>query len=207
VKVLICHELLVVREGLRSVLMAEPDIDVIDATGDGNRAMALASRHRPDVLITGTGLDLIRRAGGLAAAPRIVAFSMGDDLAPEALRAGAIGVLAEDECREQIIATVRAAERGQTSLTPAIAQRLVDWFRQLDTPPARLTDRQRQVLLLIAQGRSTEEVAHELFIEVSTVRTHLFRLRSKLNLRDRGQLVSFAYRTGLMTYREHADAS
>lgn len=219
-KVLICHEMPIVRDGLRSVLGSEPDIDVVDATRQEIQSTVLV--HRPDVVITGLtadgGLGLYgpgRPLGAVDPPPRVVAFSVdaAGERAAEALRAGAIGVLTGEAGREDVIATVRAAARGETMLTPAVTQRLVDWFRQAAPGPPRradaaLTERERQVLLLIAQGRSTEEVARELYIGVSTVRTHLHRLRTKLKLRDRGQLVSFAYRAGLLPARpEHAGSS
>jgi DNA-binding NarL/FixJ family response regulator len=140
--------------------------------------------------------------------PRVVVFGMSftDQMVTDMLRAGANGVLTGEASRDEVLATIRAVARGQTMLAPEVTERLVTWFRQHQVGPlgpARppvpdLTPRERQVLLLIAQGLSTEDVAKDLFIGISTVRTYLHRLRTKLDLKDRAQLVSFAYRAGLM---------
>ncbi|MFI6515526.1 response regulator [Spirillospora sp. NPDC050679] len=222
-RVLVCDELPLVRDGLHTILEAQQDVEVLDTTESGIHAIMLARTRRPDVVITGlqlrgvSGLELIRRlrAEGLEPEPRVVVFTMNhsDETVTEVLRAGANGLLSKDATREEVVATIRAAARGQTMLSPAITERLVDWFRRREVYPretlrpavAALTPRERQVLLLVAQGRSTEEVAGELFIGVSTVRTHLHRLRAKLDLKDRAQLVSFAYRSGLMSHCSPAE--
>lgn len=177
----------------------------------------LARKHTPDVVLTGLtlrgipGIELIERLNSepLDPRPRVVVYTMNHsaETVTDVLRAGANGLLTRDATREEVVATIRAAARGQIMLSPDITQLLVDWFRQREVYPrellrpavAALTPRERQVLLLVARGRSTEEVAGELYIGVSTVRTHLHRLRSKLQLKDRAQLVSFAYRSGLMS--------
>jgi DNA-binding NarL/FixJ family response regulator len=217
-KVLICHDLLIVRDGLARILESEPQIEVIETTDSGVHAMVLAHSRQPDVVVTGltphgmSGLELIRRLGseGLDPVPRVVVFTMNpsDDTVTEALRAGVNGLLTEDASREEVLATIRAAARGQIMLAPSVTQRLVEWFRQqpAQSPAlawpglASLTPREREVLLLVARGMSTDEIARELYIGISTVRTYLHRLRAKLELRDRAQLVSFAYRAGLVTW-------
>jgi DNA-binding NarL/FixJ family response regulator len=198
-RVLICQETLIVRDGLRSILEAEPDIDVVEATDSGFHAIMVIRSDRPDVVVVGisprgiSGLELVRRLQkeNLDDPPRVVVFGMSfsDQMVTDMLRAGANGVLT-----------------GEAMLAPEVTERLVKWFRQHQVGPvgpARppvpdLTPRERQVLLLIAQGLSTEDVAKDLFIGISTVRTYLHRLRTKLDLKDRAQLVSFAYRAGLM---------
>ncbi|SEG90086.1 DNA-binding response regulator, NarL/FixJ family, contains REC and HTH domains [Thermomonospora echinospora] len=217
-RVLVCDALPLVRDGLHTILDAQQDVEVVDATESGIHAIMLARTRRPDVIVTGlqlvgvSGLELIRRlrAEGLDPEPRVVVLAMShsDETVTEVLRAGANGLLTEDATREEVVAAIRAAARGQTMLSPTVTERLVDWFRRREVYPhellrpavAALTPRERQVLLLVAQGRSTEEVAGELYIGVSTVRTHLHRLRAKLDLKDRAQLVSFAYRSGLMSH-------
>jgi DNA-binding NarL/FixJ family response regulator len=215
-RVLICQETLIVRDGLRSILEAEPDIDVVETTDSGFHAIMVIRSDRPDVVVVGiaprgiSGLELVRRLQkeNLDDPPRVVVFGMSfsDQMVTDMLRAGANGVLTGEASRDEVLATIRAVARGQTMLAPEVTERLVTWFRQHQVGPlgpARppvpdLTPRERQVLLLIAQGLSTEDVAKDLFIGISTVRTYLHRLRTKLELKDRAQLVSFAYRAGLM---------
>jgi DNA-binding NarL/FixJ family response regulator len=223
-RVLICQETLIVRDGLRSILEAEPDIDVLEATDSGFHAIMLVRSDRPDVVIVGlaprgiTGLELIRRLQQetFGESPRVVVFGMkfSDETVTEMLRAGANGVLTGGASRDEVLATIRAVGRGQTMLAPEVTERLVEWFRRHKGEPLGttrpavpdLTPRERQVLLLIAQGLSTEDVAKELYIGISTVRTYLHRLRTKLDLKDRAQLVSFAYRAGLMPTLSHDQA-
>jgi DNA-binding NarL/FixJ family response regulator len=215
-RVLICQETLIIRDGLRSILEAEPDIDVLETTDSALHALMMVRSDRPDVVIVGlaprgiSGLEFVARLQkeGLDGPPRVVVFGMSfsDQMVTDMLWAGANGVLTGEASRDEVLATVRAVARGQTMLAPEVTERLVRWFRQHQVGPlgpARppvpdLTPRERQVLLLIAQGLSTEDVAKDLYIGISTVRTYLHRLRTKLDLKDRAQLVSFAFRAGLM---------
>ncbi|HEX6470918.1 MAG TPA: response regulator transcription factor [Streptosporangiaceae bacterium] len=224
-RVLICQETLIVRDGLRSILEAEPDIEVLETTDSGFHAIMIIRSDHPDVVIVGislrgiSGLELLRRMHkeNLDDPPRVVVFGMSftDQMVTDMLRAGANGVLTGEASRDEVLATIRAVARGQTMLAPEVTERLVTWFRQHGPVGAArpavpdLTPRERQVLLLIAQGLSTEDVARDLYIGISTVRTYLHRLRTKLDLKDRAQLVSFAYRAGLMASvpRDHAGPS
>lgn len=223
VKVLICDQLPIVRDGLRTLLDAESDITVVDSTDSGIAAMVLARKHHPHVIVTGLalrgmpGLELIRRLHRepVEPVPRIVVFSMSesDEVVDRVLHAGVNGLLVKEATREQIGSAVRVAARGQVMLAPEVATRLVNWFREhqaqtedmLQPVSAQLTSRERQVLTLLGRGLSIEEVAAELFIGVTTVRTHVYRLRTKLKLKDRAQLVSFAFRAGLMRSGEYGD--
>ncbi|MFP3963083.1 response regulator transcription factor [Actinomadura fulvescens] len=223
-KVLVCDQLPIIRDGLRTALDAESDITVIDTTDSAIHAIMLVRRHRPNVVITGLhlkgmpGLEMIRRlaAEDLQPPPRFVVFAMSDsdEIIDDVLKADVNGLLVKDSTGEELGSAVRAAARGQTIVAPQVAQRLVDWFRcrapvrreeRLGSALAGLTPRERQVLELVARGLSAAEVAAELVIGVTTVRTHLYRLRHKLNVRDRAQLVSFAYRAGLMPIQDGPD--
>lgn len=187
--------------------------------------MVLARRLRPDVILTDlalagiSGLEMIRRLQreDLDPVPRFVVLAMydSDTQIDVVLRAGVNGVLLKDATREELSAAIRVAARDQIALAPQIAQRLVSWFRDRGATGydershsllVQLTPREHEVLLLVAQGMSTEEAAQELTIGVATVRTHLYRLRTKLDLRDRAQLVSFAFRAGLMDTGTRAGA-
>lgn len=215
-RVLICDELTIVRDGLRTILEAEPSIEVVKTTESGIEAIMSVRSMRPDVVLTGlslrsvNGLEMIRRLNQeeLHPRPSFVVFSMddGEEIIRAVLHAGANGLLIREVTREELTAAIKAAAQGQTMLSPSVAQWLVTWFRNQCVQPdttlrpslAELTAREREVLLLIAGGMSAEEIAKHLTIGVTTVRTHLYRLRCKLNMRDRAQLVSFAYRAGLM---------
>jgi DNA-binding NarL/FixJ family response regulator len=216
VRVLICDELPVVRDGLRTLLESVPDIDVVETTGNGMEAIMLSRSLRPDVVVTDLklggmpGLEMIRRLckEDLDPRVRVVVFAMSDtdETMSDVLHAGASGLLGKDASLADLVSAIRLAARGQTMLAPVVAQRLVNWFRDRRSPSevvlepmvSSLTQRERQVMLLIARGLSTDEIARELTIGVATVRTHVYRVRCKLGVRDRAQLVSFAYRSGIM---------
>lgn len=215
-RVLICEDLPIVRDGVRTMLEAEPDIQVVGTAGSTSEALMLTRRLRPDVIVAGLRpagadtLDLVRRvtAESLDPQPQFVVLTLDDsrEQVEQALRAGVNGLLLKDATRGELCRAVRAAASGQTALAPPIAALLVEWFRdQAGTAhdPAALervrtlTPREREVLVLLAGGLTADEVADELTIGVATARTHLYRLRTKLDLRDRAQLVAFAFRSGL----------
>ncbi|MDQ0791672.1 response regulator transcription factor [Streptomyces sp. B1I3] len=215
-RVLVCNDLPIVLDGLRSLIEAEPDMLVVGTTDSGMEAIMMARTQRPDVIVTGmelqgiNGTEMIRR---LLREPedvphRVVALAMTDDDETFAslLDLGVNGVLVRGTTGQELSSAIRSAAKGQTTLAPQITTRLVDWYRRdnrtpneaLRIPVGEITARERQVLTLLAQGLSTEEVAEQLSIGVTTVRTHLYRLRCKLDVRDRVQLVSLAYRAGLV---------
>ncbi|MCW2934471.1 MAG: LuxR family transcriptional regulator [Actinomycetia bacterium] len=214
IRVLICDELPVVRDGLRTLLDAVPDIDVIGTTDNGMEAIILARTAQPDVVVTDlnlqtiSGLEMIHRLGKEDAQPNIVVFTGSDTdrEVSDVLHAGASCLLGKDASPQELVTAIRAAAAGQTVLASNIAQRLVTWFcKQPDVlesepPPevTELTPREREVTQMVARGMSTEEVAHDLTIGVATVRTHLYRVRTKLGVRDRAQLVSLAYQSRLI---------
>ena len=216
VRVLICDELPVVRDGLRSLFSSAADIEVVTTTSNGIEAIVLSRSLRPDVVVTDLklegmpGLEMIRRLRkeNLDPIPEVVVFAVidNDQLMSEVLHAGASGLLSKDASPEDLLSAVRLAARGQTTLAPVLAKRLVNWFCEHRSPSEvmlepmvfSLTPRERQVMMLVARGYSTDEIARELTIGVATVRTHVYRVRCKLGARDKAQLVSFAYRSGLM---------
>jgi DNA-binding NarL/FixJ family response regulator len=219
-RVLICEPLSIFRDGLRTGLEAEADIKVVDAVDSGIHAILLARRLKPDVILSDLDLsgmgavEVVRRIREQTTHPEpkfvVLAQDELDQRIADVLRVGVNGLLLKNATREELCAAVRAAGRGETALGSRIAQRLVEWFRERgETAPdatdrrqlEELTPREREVILLVAQGLSSDEVAAELAIGVATARTHLYRLRTKLDLRDRAQLVSFAYRAGLMEHR------
>ncbi|MFX4294239.1 response regulator [Streptomyces bohaiensis] len=214
IRVLICDQLPVIADGLRTLLDATPDIDVVGTTHNGMEAMVLVRTERPDVVVTDlelqtiSGLDFIRRLAHEENAPEVVVFtaSQSDKTVSDVLHAGAGCLLDKSASPRELVAAVQAAAAGQTLLAPSIAERLVSWFRAQPEPQepvvcsevTELTPREREVTRMVACGMSTEEVASQLIIGEATVRTHIYRVRTKLGVRDRAELVSLAYRTGLI---------
>lgn len=211
---LICDQLPVIADGLKTLLDAVPDIDVIGTTQNGMEAIVLVRTTRPDVVVTDlnlqtiSGLEMIRRLGKEDVPPSVVVFTASDTdkTVSDVLHTGASCLLGKDASSQELITAIQAAAAGQTMLAPNIAQRLVTWFRAQPEPQetslcpevTELTPREREVTRMVARGMSTEEVAQELIIGEATVRTHLYRVRTKLGVRDRAELVSLAYRTGLI---------
>ncbi|GAA0499151.1 response regulator transcription factor [Streptomyces olivaceiscleroticus] len=214
IRVLICDQLPVIADGLKTLLDAVSDIDVIGTTHNGMEAIVLVRTMRPDVVVTDlslqtiSGLEMIRRLDKEEAPPNVVVFTASDTdkTVSDVLHAGASCLLGKDACPQELISAIQAAAAGRTMLAPKIAERLVSWFRAQPEPQeaeacpevTELTPREREVTRMVAQGMSTEEVARELIIGEATVRTHLYRVRTKLGVRDRAELVSLAYRTGLI---------
>ena len=213
IRIAIADDQELVRGGLRMILESEPDITVVGEAGDGAEAVRIVAGERPDVVL----LDVqMPGQDGLAAAREIVASGSGtrvlmlttfdlDGYVYEALRAGAAGFLLKDMPGEDILAAVRQAARGTDSLlAPAVTRRLIERFaaaphRRLEPPPAlrELTSREIDVLRLVARGMSNGEIAAQLVIGESTVKTHVARILTKLGLRDRVQAAICAHEHGL----------
>jgi two-component system, NarL family, response regulator LiaR len=201
IRVLIADDHAVVRQGLRTYLALQDDIDVVGEAADGDEAVAAAGKLGPDVVL----LDLVMPgAGGLsalgalqAAAPGarvLVLTSFGDDERVfAALRAGAAGFLLKDVEPAELVRAIRTAASGQAALSPAVATRVVAAVAQADD----LTPRERDVLRLIAQGRSNKRIALELGMAEKTVKTHVSHVLAKLGVADRTQAALYAVRTGL----------
>jgi DNA-binding NarL/FixJ family response regulator len=214
IRVLIADDQALVRGGLRMILNAEPDIDVIAESGDGADALAKARELAPDLVLMDIrmpgidGLEATRQLlSGPGATPKVVVLTTfdSDDYVYEALRAGAAGFLLKSAPPEQLAAGVRSVMAGDALLAPEITRRLVERFVRrappsVKTPPEldELTPRELEVLRLLAEGRSNAEIAAVLVLSEATIKTHVNHILTKLRLRDRVQAVALAYRTGLM---------
>jgi DNA-binding NarL/FixJ family response regulator len=203
-----------VRRGLAVILQAEPDIAVVAEAGDGREAVALVRRHRPAVALLDIrmpvmdGLEAARQVLALGPATRVLILTTfdADEYVYEALRAGVSGFLLKDAPADQLITAVRSLAAGDALIDPVITRRLIARFALAARPRSALpgelstlTARELHVLRLLARGLSNIEIARELVVEESTVKTHVSRILIKLNLRDRVQAVVLAYESGFVT--------
>jgi DNA-binding NarL/FixJ family response regulator len=214
IRILIADDQALVRAGLRMILDAQPDLEVIGEAGDGRDALQQCRELAPDLVLMDIrmpgvdGLEATRRLLGLSGpAPKVIVLTTfdTDDYVYEAIRAGASGFLLKSAPPEQLADGVRAVMAGDALLAPEITRRLLDRFitrppPSLTTPPELhdLTPRELEVLRLIAEGRSNAEIAASLVLSEATIKTHVNHILTKLRLRDRVQAVALAYRTGLM---------
>jgi DNA-binding NarL/FixJ family response regulator len=212
--VLIVDDQALVRAGFRMILDAEEGIDVAGEAADGREAVAEARRLRPDVVLMDVrmpevdGIEATRQLladGGVdAKVVMLTTFDM-DEYVYDALRAGASGFLLKDVPPEQLVAGIRAVAGGDALLAPSVTRRVIEEFvrrppsaaRSLPPQLGELTARELEVLKLIARGLSNAEIAKELFVSETTVKTHVAHVLTKLGLRDRVQAVVLAYETGL----------
>jgi DNA-binding NarL/FixJ family response regulator len=214
VRVLLVDDQPLLRTGFRMVLGAEPDVDVVGEAGDGIEGVDLSRRLLPDVVL----MDIrMPRMDGVAATKQIVAAKLPvrvlilttfdlDEYVVGALRAGASGFLAKDVPAEDLVTAIRTVAAGEAVVAPRILRRLLDQFGTLlpdpaAAPPVRLdvlTEREREVLVQVARGMSNAEIARELSVSETTVKTHVGHMLTKLDLRDRVQAVVLAYETGLV---------
>jgi DNA-binding NarL/FixJ family response regulator len=219
IRVLIADDQALVRRGFRLILEIEPDLEVVGEAADGAEAVAACLDLHPDVVLMDVrmpGLDGIAATKRITEDPdapptRVVmltTFDM-DQYVYDALQAGASGFLLKDVQPELLIAGIRAVHAGDSLLAPAVTRRLIKSF--LDSAPVRerapspalnaLTSRERETLQLLARGLTNAEIAAELFVSETTVKTHVGRVLVKLGLRDRVQAVIFAYQNGLVANR------
>jgi len=202
-----------VRGGLRMILDAQPDLEVVGEAADGREALQRARELAPDVVLMDVrmpeldGLEATHRLLEREPTPKVVVLTTFDldDYVYEAIRAGANGFLLKSAPPQQLVAGIRTVMAGDALLAPEITRRLLDRFvarrpRATGIPPdfADLSPRELEVLSLIADGRSNAEIAADLFVSEATVKTHVTHILNKLRLRDRVQAVALAYRTGLM---------
>ena len=214
--VLIADDQALVRAGFRMILEAEGDIEVVGEASDGREAVAETERLRPDVVLMDVrmpdvdGIEATRRLLGAVRAPdtkvvMLTTFDM-DEYVYDALKAGASGFLLKDVPPEQLVAGIRAVANGDALLAPAVTRRVIEEFvrrppasvRKLPPKLAELTPREFDVLRRIAHGLSNAEIAAELYVSETTVKTHVAHVLMKLGLRDRVQAVVLAYESGLV---------
>ena len=210
--VLLVDDQELVRTGFRLILETEPDLRVVGEAGDGAAAVDAARRLRPDVILMDVqmpvmdGIEAARRLAELEVPSKVVILTTfeRDDLVVDALRAGASGFLLKNAPPEQLVEAVRTVAAGDALLAPSVTRRLIERFSshglvsRRDDLLAPLTNREREVLTLVATGRSNAEVAAALHLGEATVKTHLSRTLQKLHLRDRVHAVVFAYEVGLV---------
>jgi DNA-binding NarL/FixJ family response regulator len=214
IRVLVADDQSMVRAGFRLLLSGEDDIEVVAEASNGLEAVEKAARFHPTVVLMDIrmpqldGLEATRRILAADNSARILILTTFDldEYVYEALRSGASGFVLKDDPPEQLLAAIRVVADGEALLSPAITKRVIKQFARIPRPePPRqldeLTERELDVFRLIARGLSNAEIARELYISDTTVKTHITHILLKLNLRDRVQAVVLAYETGLFDSR------
>lgn len=221
IRVLLVDDQALIRSGIRSLLEAEDDIEVVGEASDGQQGVSLAREHRPDIALIDVQMPVL---DGIEATRQIVAddrlscvrvvilTNYGlDEYIFRALRAGASGFLLKDTEPAELLQALRVVMRGDTLLSPAVTRKLVSEF-VARPPDARssagletLTNREREVLALVAHGLSNDEIAAAMTLSPTTAKTHVSRAMTKLGARDRAQLVVFAYQSGLVRPRARTE--
>jgi DNA-binding NarL/FixJ family response regulator len=209
IKVLIADDQALLRTGFRMILESEPDLEVVGEASDGAEAVTAVLRLRPDVVLMDVrmprldGLAATRRLTGQTRVLILTTFDL-NEYVYEALRAGASGFLLKDVPPEQLVAGIRVVAEGEALLAPSITRRLIQEFASAAPTPAEpprgldeLTARELEVFKLLARGLSNAEIAEELVVSETTVKTHVARVLMKLGLRDRVQAVVLAYESGV----------
>jgi DNA-binding NarL/FixJ family response regulator len=220
IRILLVDDQELVRTGFRMVLDAQPDMLVVGEAGDGLAAVTALAATTTDVVVMDVrmprldGIEATRRICAAGDRPRVLMLTTFDldEYAFAALKAGASGFLLKDVPPEELLFGIRAVHSGDAVVAPSTTRRLIDRFAPMlpsqaaDAEPdlSGLTVREREVLMLIAQGLSNTEIADRLFVSEATVKTHVGRVLAKLGLRDRVQAVVFAYESGLVKARGSA---
>jgi DNA-binding NarL/FixJ family response regulator len=210
IRVLIADDQALVRGGLRAILDAQQDLEVVGEADDGDAAVELAAELKPDVVVMDIrmprldGIEATRRLAlrGVEASVLVLTTFDLDEYVYKALRAGAAGFMLKDAPPQRLADAVRTVASGETLLAPAITRRLVERYAAEPAPDAKafaeLTPREVDVVRLVARGLSNAEIGGELFLSEATVKTHLTSILRKVSLRDRTQLVVLAYERGLV---------
>jgi DNA-binding NarL/FixJ family response regulator len=218
IRVLLVDDQPLIRSGFRALLDVEDDIEVVAEASDGSQGVALAREHRPDIALIDVqmpvvdGIEATRRIAAdpaLTGVHVVILTNYGlDEYVYDALRAGAAGFLVKDIEPEDFLHAIRVAARGDALLAPSITRKLID--RYVTQPPrlppgaalTGLTNREREAVVLVAQGLSNDQIAARLVISPTTAKTHVNRAMTKLHARDRAQLVILAYESGLVVPRD-----
>ena len=207
IRILLVDDHAVVRQGFRAILAAEPDMEIVGEAANGRDAVEFAERLRPDVVVMDVampelnGIEATRRLAESTPRTRILALSMHKDsvYVREILRAGARGYLLKDAFDSDLLAAVRAVARGDGYLSPAVSDAvLTDYRKHVTDPLDLLTSREREVLQMLAEGKTNKDIATLLKLSVYTVEAHRGRIMEKLNLHSIGELVRFAVHSGLV---------
>ncbi len=217
IRVLLVDDQPLIRTGIRALLDAEDDIEVVAEAANGREGVELASEHRPDIVLMDVqmpemdGVEATRRIAGddrLSGVRVVMLTNYGlDEYVFDSLRAGASGFVVKDTEPADLLQALRVTVRGDALLSPAVTRRLIGEFvgRPAAVAPATdlelLTNREREVVTLVAHGLSNDEIAERMVLSPLTAKTHVSRAMTKLGLRDRAQLVVFAYQSGLVTPR------
>ncbi|MGH9870415.1 MAG: response regulator [Candidatus Polarisedimenticolia bacterium] len=215
IRVLLADDHTLVRAGIRSLLESQPGVEVVAESGDGRETLELIIKHEPDVALLDigmpglNGLEVARRVAKESPRTRIVVLSMYADRTylRQALRAGVAGYLLKGAAVAELPLALESVMRGETYLTPRISQEVVQGFlresqNEEPGPLEGLTKRQREILQLIAEGRSTKEIAQILDVSVKTIETHRMRMMDRLGIHDVPGLVRFAIRAGIVSPTE-----
>ena len=222
VRVLLVDDQALIRAGFRMILSAEEDIEVVGECGDGTQAVDSVKRLKPDVVLMDIrmpqmdGIEATRRIAQADGDPPVRVLMLTtfdlDEYVYDALQAGASGFLLKDVPADQLVNGIRVVAAGEALLAPSITKRLIEEFSKgrrakKDAPPAldELTPRELEVLKLIARGMSNSEIAQELVVSETTVKTHVARVLMKLGVRDRVQAVVLAYESGLVAPGQTAE--
>lgn len=214
IQILLVEDHTIVRAGIRALLQSLEGVEVVAEAGDGREAIRLIEAHQPDIVLMDiamsglNGLEATTRISKEYPHVRVVILSMhaSEEYVLQALRAGAVGYLLKDADITELELAIRSVARDETYLSPAVSKHVVaDYVRRVGGEPSsleRLTRRQREILQLIAEGHSTQEIAQMLSISVKTVETHRAQLMERLDIHDVASLVRYAIRMGLVTTHE-----